>query len=146
MISTVSTSGSDIITCFNSATVEFLATWADSSNPDLIFNPTYSFFINLIPPPSNLPLPPSSFKGTIVRNHFLTQTEISHKLVLTPPTNPTSIVSYEISRNGVVIKLLSAPGPLVYYDHNRSNKKKDLYEIVSLNAEGKRSKPLSITL
>lgn len=141
IISPLSNSASDIITCFNSTSGQFLATWADNSNPDQIFNPTYSFFTNILPPP-----PPSHFVGTVVRNRFLTQTEIVHKLVWSPPGDSTLIVSYQISRNGVVIAVVPASGPFTYYDHNRNNNSKDIYTIVSINADGKQSTPSSIIL
>jgi len=144
---TGSTSGNTITTSFNSTSGQFLATWAGfgSGIPDS--SPFYSFF-TYIPPPAPPNPPPSSpitFTGKVVSNYFLTQIDITHKLVWTPSTD-SSIVSYQISRNGVVIAVLPASGPYVYYDHNRSKNKKDLYTIVSINAAGAQSAPLSVIL
>ena len=63
VISNLSKTGSDIFTCFSSSTRKFLATWADTSNPDLIFDPTYSFFTFIAPPPP--PPPPKPIIASI---------------------------------------------------------------------------------
>jgi hypothetical protein len=139
LISGESASRSDIFTCYNPMSGEFLATWGDTSNDDIIFNPTYSFFLNPIPPPSR-------FAGTIVRNRFLAQTDIIHKLVWVPPADQASVVSYQISRNGNVIAIIPASGPFVYYDHNRSAKQIDVYTIVSLGSNRDQSISLTVSL
>ncbi|MDP1815473.1 MAG: hypothetical protein Q8K92_13580 [Leadbetterella sp.] len=162
VISSVSKTANDVLTSFNSTTGQFLATWGDTSDPDLIFNPTYSFFTNILPPPPPppppsprprpkpplpiLPQPPSNFTGIVLRNHFLTQTETIHKLEWTAPTNSLLINSYQISRNGVVIANLSASGPYVYYDRSRGKSKKDIYTIVTVTADGRQSAPLTLKL
>jgi hypothetical protein len=94
-----------------------------------------------VPPP----LPPATFNGRIVNNQFLTQTDIT-RLSWSPPVDSSGIVSYQISRNGVVIVVLPASGPSVYYDHNLKKNTSYFYTIVSLNADGAQSSPLSITL
>lgn len=139
VISTLSRTGSDIMTCFDIVTGQFLAVWADNSNPDLIFNPTYSFFID---PPS----PPSSFRGAVMYNRFLTQTDIIHRLEWKPPVDSTTIASYQITRNGVIIARVNATGPLIYLDHNRNNNRVDVYTIVSIDEQGQESPPVSISL
>ena len=98
-----------------------------------------------VPPPVN-PFPPSSFKGEIVKNRFLNQTEIVSVLKWRPPVNSSGIVSYQISRNGVVIAVVPASHPSVYYDHNRKKNTNYIYTIVSLNAAGTESTSLSIGL
>ncbi len=138
VISSTAITGSDVITSFNPLLGQFLATWADRSNADLIFDPTYSFF-------GNIPSPPSKFNGTVLYNRFLNQTDIIHQLFWTPSSDP-SIVSYQISRNGIVIAVVPASSPNVYYDHNRSNKVKDVYTIVSQDSDGNQSASVSITL
>ncbi len=138
-ISASAITGGDVITCFNSPIGQFLATWADSSNSDAIFNPTYAFFTPLIQPPA-------SFTGSVLRNRFLTETDIIHRLAWTPPADASSIVSYQISRNGIAIALVPASGPFVYYDHNQSPNRIDVYTIVSVNTNGETSVPLSVTL
>ena len=142
VISTISSTGGDIITSFNPATGQFLATWSDRSNPDLIFNPTYSFFTYIDPAPP----PPLSFKGKVLYNHFVSQSDTIYALAWSPPVNSSEIVSYQISRNEVVIAVVPVSGPSFYYDHNRKKSKSDIYTIVSLNADEVQSTPLSITL
>jgi hypothetical protein len=142
IISASSSSGSDITTSFNSMTGQFLAAWADTSNPNQLFNPTYSFFTYVLPTPP----PPSHFTGSVLSNRFLTQTDIIHKLVWTPPPDASSIVFYQINRNGAPIAAVPASGPFVYDDHDRSKSKIDLYTIVSVSADGEQSEPLSMTL
>jgi hypothetical protein len=139
VISNLANTGGDIFTSFNSSSGKFLAAWSDRSNPDLIFDPTYSFFFQPIPPP------PTSFSGNTLKNQFFTQTDIIHKLTWTPAIS-SSVVSYQITRNGTVIALVPATGPLIYYDHNRNSKQIDIYTIVSINSQGVPSSPLSMTL
>lgn len=137
VISPLSLTTSDIFTCFNSSSREFLSVWANS-DINFLFDPTYSFF-------TFIPLPPLSFNGNILKNYFLNQTDIIHKLVWTPPVDTSDIVFYQISRNGVVIADVPVSGPFVYYDHHR-NQQQDVYTIVSVSASGNQSPPLSITL
>lgn len=136
-ISTISKTAGDIITCFNSMTDQFLAAWSDTSTPDLIFNPTYSFFIDSPPPPS-------TFSGSVKKP--LKRRGVIHQLTWTPPVNSSSIVSYQISRNNVLIATVPASGPFVYNDLNRSKKRMDIYTIVSVNGDGRQSVPLSVAL
>ncbi len=99
------------------------------------------------PPPLPIdPLPPYSFKGKVIKNSFLTQTDRTNVLKWSPPVNFSEIVSYEIRRNGVVIAVVPASNSRVYYDHNKKKNKTYIYTIVSLNAKGTRSASLTIVL
>jgi hypothetical protein len=89
-----------------------------------------------IPVPPLNPPPPSTFNGRIVNNQFLTQTEIMSVLRWTPPVDSSQIVSYQISRNGIVIAVVPTSGPNIYYDHNRKKNTSYIYTIVSLYARG----------
>lgn len=140
IIASPASTASDIFSSFNSLTGQFLTTWSDNSNNDLIFVPTYSFLTNVLPP--SLPPPPSSFVGTALHNCFLKRT---YKLDWTPPSNFFSIVSYQISRNGNVIAVLPASGPFTYIDHIRRLKREEVYTIVSIDAAGRQSAPLTLT-
>ena len=143
VISTSAVTGSDIFTSFDPVTNEFLTTWSDRSNPNLIFDPTYSFLSY----PSDATTPsPAYFKGSVMSNRFLTQTEIIHQLRWAPPADPASIAFYQISRNGILIASVPASGPFVYYDHDRSKSKTDVYTIVSVDTSGEQSAPLSVIL
>lgn len=99
-----------------------------------------------VPTPSSDLLPPSSFKGKIVKNRFLDQTDIISVLKWTPPVYSEGIVSYQISRDGVMIAIVPASDANVYNDHNRRKKTTYIYEIVSMNANGDKSPSLSITV
>lgn len=63
-----------------------------------------------------------------------------------PPGESLGIVSYQISRNGVVIAVVPASDPSIYYDHNRKKNMTYIYTIVSQYANGAKSTPVSITL
>lgn len=90
--------------------------------------------------------PPSSFEGNVIKNRFASQTDIINVLKWTPPADSSGIISYQISRNGVVIAVVPASEPNTYSDHNRQNNTTYTYTIVSLNASGAESTPLSIAL
>lgn len=92
------------------------------------------------------PLPPSAFKGNVIKNRFASQTDIINVLKWSPPFDSSEIVAYQISRNGVVIADIPASSPNVYYDHNRQTNTTYTYTIVSLNANGNLSTSLSIIL
>jgi hypothetical protein len=62
------------------------------------------------------------------------------------PVNSSGIIAYQIRRNGIVIAVVPASHPRVYYDHNRRKNTTYIYKIVSLNAKGAKSASLSISL
>lgn len=90
--------------------------------------------------------PPSAFKGKVVKEHFATQTDIVNVLKWSPPEGSPGVVSYQISRDGVVIADVSAFIPNIYSDHNRKNDRTYIYTIVAINAKGIKSAPVSIAL
>lgn len=137
VISTTATSQADIISSFDPTIKGFLATWVNSKNFD--FFPTYSF-LTYIPPP------PSKFTGSVLRNRFLTRTNVVNKLAWDSPSDTSSIVSYQITKNGEVIASVPVFGALTYYDQNPSKKTSDIYTITAVNASGIQSVPLSVTL
>lgn len=53
-ISDIASTNGDIFSAFNSSANQFLTSWPDNSNADLVFDPSYSFFTRVAPP--NLPL------------------------------------------------------------------------------------------
>lgn len=108
--------------------------------------PNNLIVLTLFRTPQSPPEPPSTFDGRFVKNQFLTQTEIACVLRWCPPANSSEILSYQISRNEVVIAVVPASSRHVYYDHNRKKDTSYLYTIVSLNAYGVQSSPLSITV
>lgn len=130
-------SGGDGISCFDPVTGQFLLTWSDTTNYN--FYPSFLFF-------TFIPFPPAQFFGRVEINRFLYQTDRIHRLMWYPPSDRTSIVSYQITRNGVVIATLPASGPHFYDDHHRSKKQQDIYTIVSISNTGQRSTSLSVAL
>ena len=92
------------------------------------------------------PPPPTSFTGTIEKSIFAMQSEITNVLKWTAPLDASEIVSYQITRDGVVIAVMPTSSPNTYYDHCRKKNTTYIYTIVSLNAEGAPSTPLSLTL
>lgn len=92
------------------------------------------------------PPPPASFTGTIEQSVFAMQSEISNVLKWSAPLDLSEIVSYQITRDGVLIAVVPASIPNIYYDHCRKKNTIYTYTIVSLNAEGAPSTPLSLTL
>jgi autotransporter-associated beta strand protein len=99
-----------------------------------------------VPQPPPPLLPPSTFNGRIVKNQFLTQTDITSVLRWRPPVDSATIVYYQIRRNGKVIALVPASDPHHYCDHNLKKNKKYTYTIVSLNAQGLQSSALSVKM
>lgn len=78
------------------------------------------------------PQPVSYINGKVIKNRFLTQTDIIQRLTWTASPSP-DVTSYNIYRNGVLIAQVSAQNPLIYYDHNRSKKGVDIYTIVAIS-------------
>ncbi len=98
----------------------------------LIFSPPYFTNIEIILGTHLFPPEPgSNFKGKIIKNRFLTQTDIVHRLTWTPSPSLT-VTSYNIYRNGVLIAKIPAKGPFVYDDHGRHKNKVDTYTLVAL--------------
>lgn len=91
------------------------------------------------------PLPPSSFKGRVIENKFLSQTEYIHHLSW-KPSKDSSVVVYILSRNGRVIAKIPATGPFVFNDPNRKKNKKDHYKLVAVDANGTKSQSVKLTL
>lgn len=78
------------------------------------------------------PQPVTNFKGKVIKNVFLTQTDIIHRLTWAASPSP-DVTSYNIYRNGVLIAQVSAKNPFVYDDHNRSKRRVDTYTIVAMS-------------
>lgn len=101
--------------------------------------PNNSIVLTILSAPP--PPPPSSFRGKVLI-YCVLNTVLKWK----PPIDSSGIVSYQISRNGAVIAVVPAFQQNLYYDRNVQKKATYIYTIVSLNASGAQSTPLSITL
>jgi len=94
---------------------------------------------------NSIPFSPQNLTGKQVKNHFLTQTDISNVLKWTERAT-SSVVSYTITRNGKQIAVVPANGPLVYIDHNRRKGKVYIYEVTAVNSNGVLSDPATVTI
>jgi YVTN family beta-propeller protein len=93
-------------------------------------------------------LPPSSISGCKTKNVFLLQTDYINNITWTAPTSG-SPAAYAIYRDATLTQLVSivpANGPLQYYDHDRNPNVTDSYYIVSVDANGNQSAPVSVTV
>lgn len=97
---------------------------------------------NLLPPE---PLPPQNLAGVQEKNRFLDQTDIVNILTWKPSLDPL-VVKYNLYRNDKLIAEISAKDPLRFEDHNRKSKRKYVYLLKAVNAEGIESNPISVSL
>jgi YVTN family beta-propeller protein len=107
-------------------------------------------FSIVISPPSPSPLsPPSSISGCKTKNVFLLQTDYINNITWTAPATGTTPAAYAIYRDATLTQLVAivpASGPLQYYDHGRNPNVTDSYYIVSVDANGNQSAPVSVTV
>jgi hypothetical protein len=89
--------------------------------------------------------PPASISGLVAKNIFATQTDIIH-IVSWTASPDSSVVSYNVYRNGVLIGVVPATSPLKYFDHNRYPKVPDTYSVTAVNGSGQQSTPVVITI
>lgn len=73
--------------------------------------------------------------GSVCNNKFATQTDRVHIITWTPSLDP-SIFAYQLTRNGVVIAVIPATGPLIYEDHNRCRRVSDVYTLTPISIDG----------
>lgn len=91
------------------------------------------------------PNPPTGFIGKGGKNKFLTQTERFNTLTWTASTS-TNVVAYSLYRNGALIAIIPADGPLVYVDHNRNKHVVDTYTIYAVDVGGNASTGVVVVL
>jgi hypothetical protein len=100
------------------------------------------------PPPASI-MPPSSVSGCKTQNVFFLQADYINNITWTAPTSGNAPVFYNIYRNPALTRLASivpANGPLQYYDHDRNPYVTYTYYIVSVDASGNQSAPVSVTV
>jgi len=93
---------------------------------------------------SVIPAGPLGLKGRVCKNHFASQTGCANIITWDPFPN-TSIVSYNLERNGVLIANILANAPLIYRD-NQCCKKRNVYTLFAVDADGIIGIPSTITL
>lgn len=121
----------NVFSVFDASTDQIFATWTDAST---LF-PTYSF--NLAPPTS-APPPPSNFQGVQKKNNFAIESELFNQLTWVYPITSSTIVSYKVYRDGVVIAQLPVL-QFEYEDHNRTKNVSYTYSITSIDSSGNES-------
>ena len=93
--------------------------------------------------------PPASVSGCKTQNTFLLQTDFINHITWTAPASGLTPVKYKLYRDAALMQPLAtipATGPLEYYDHDRNPNLTYSYYIVSIDASGSRSTPISITV
>jgi hypothetical protein len=89
--------------------------------------------------------PPGGLTVTICKNKFASQVDLVYILTWTPSSDPAT-VSYYLRRNGVLIAIIPASGPFIFYDHNRNRRVVDVYTLTAVTAGGIESSPVSVTV
>jgi hypothetical protein len=89
--------------------------------------------------------PPLTINGRVCRNKFESQTDRIHIITFVPSADPT-IISYNLRRNGVIIAVIPANGPYIYFDHNRCRGNTDSYAVWAVGIGGLESTSLTINL
>ncbi len=82
--------------------------------------------------------------GSVCNNKFASQTDRIHIISWLPSPDP-AVTSYVLRRNGNIIAIIPATGPLTYQDHNRCKKPADTYTVVAVSLLGE-SLPAVIVL
>jgi hypothetical protein len=89
--------------------------------------------------------PARGIGGRVCKNKFASQTDHIH-IITWAPSLETGIITYNLRRNGVLIAVIPAAGPFIYYDHNRCRKNADTYTLTTVAFGGAESAPLTIVL
>ncbi|MBA3721836.1 MAG: hypothetical protein H0W88_05490 [Parachlamydiaceae bacterium] len=90
-------------------------------------------------------LPPSNLKGEVIKNRFLTQTDIVNHLTwkASPDQN---VVIYNIYRNDRLIGNVSSNSRLEFVDHNRKERKLYTYAVEAVDSDELASNPVIYTI
>lgn len=91
------------------------------------------------------PTPPTNIEGATCVVRSISGNDRVNVISWTPSTDPT-VVAYLIFRDGVLIAIVPATGPFIFFDHNRCKGVPSTYSVVAVNAEGIQSAPISVTL
>jgi DNA-binding beta-propeller fold protein YncE len=134
------------LTANPASTVMVVENGSQVAAPDFDANLTSAFFLAYFQSsPSPSPSAPTSLVGKVIKDRFVLQTDIVHRLTWSASSS-SNVVSYVISRNGVQIATIPADGKLRYDDHNRSPDEVDFYQVSAVDANGNQSTPASVTV
>lgn len=92
-----------------------------------------------------IPITPPFISGTTCSNNFAMQSDIVNIITITPSTTP-GVVSYYLRRDGVLIAIIPASGPFIYYDHNRDKNRTYTYSVTAVDAFGAESMPAILVM
>lgn len=87
----------------------------------------------------------TNFRGTVIKERFLTQTDIVYQLKWVPSSDP-NVTQYALFRNGVLIALKPASGPFGFQDHHRRKGEVNTYTLQAQNSVGTPLYVSSVTL
>lgn len=86
------------------------------------------------------PTPPTSIEADVCVIHGLSCVNI---ITWTPSLDPTT-VAYNVRRNGVLVAIIPATGPFIFFDPNRCKKTPDTYSVTAVNSDGLESLPVTV--
>ncbi len=90
------------------------------------------------------PMPPHGIEGRVCKDKFATSAD-RVKIITWTPSIASSVIGYNVRKNGILVKTIPASGPFIYKDHNTC-KKTDVYTVTSVSADGLESLPLTISV
>jgi hypothetical protein len=91
------------------------------------------------------PKAPTAFVGKVIKNKFLNKSELTNVLNWLP-TDDSSVVSYELYQDGILILTIPKSGPFEVILRNRVKDQTYIYNLFTVNAAGIKSTPKTITL
>lgn len=89
--------------------------------------------------------PPRNLTGQVINNRFLLQADRIHHIQWEASQDST-VIQYQVFRNGMLLAIISSNSPLMYDDHNRSKSKTDVYMVNDQNSNGDESSFVTISL
>ncbi len=91
------------------------------------------------------PSPVSGFVGRQLKNRFLTATDRVNVLNWQASVD-LAVVSYNLTRNGILIATIPATASPSYQDHNQSKGQKNTYGLIAIDVNGEQSTPMFVTV
>ncbi len=89
--------------------------------------------------------PPRRLRGKVIRNRFLTQTDIINQITWKASRDPTVVV-YSIYRDDEFIADVLADDLLKFNDHNRVPGKQYTYKVIAITESDEMSNPVTTTV
>lgn len=139
-----------IVTDLNPPT--FYYPWGLGITPDgtkaYVVNPNNTVSIIGLAPNDPVIYPPNTIAAQKTENSFLMQTDIINAISWTAPASGTTPANYKIYRDAALTQLIATvpATTLQYLDHNRQPNTSYTYYIVSVDAQGNVSSPISTTV